>query len=337
MIYSGQHRTGMENEMPCNAALADSGDLAEPFRNVAGLPEGSRTAADGPARSGSGEDHSRTVDDLPDTASAVSGITYAPFPVPRPRILLGGEKDLMSLLKYIIDSNGFDCILTDNCADAIALAETEQPALIALDDTLCDESAAAAREKLYQNPKTRHIPALIMAGDPVHSEDFAACPDGTEYVMKPVLPEVFIGRLHDLMRASSGLSAKVLRFADIVMDPEAHRVYRGGRCVRLGPVEYRILQHLLEYPRKVFSREQILASIRTHSDYNAARSIDVQISRIRKALCEHGEPNYIRTVRGLGYSLDVAPDGPAAYVPRPILIQHTRKPPRSDAVVTASR
>lgn len=248
---------------------------------------------------------------------------YSIAAVAKPVIMLVGEKGFVSLLKYIVENNGFNCILTEDPAEAIALAEIECPDVIALDDVLPAGSVLAVRQKMYQNLRSRHIPVLILAGIKVRPEDLSMCfAERTSFILKPFLPDAFISRLADLVRqSSSAVNTNVLRFFDIIMEHDAHRVYRNQRCVRLSPIEYRILQHLLEYPRKVLSREQILATIRAHSDQAAARSVDVHISRIRKALCEQGEPNYIRTVRNLGYALDAAPDGPTTYSVRPKLIR----------------
>jgi len=327
-----QHRT----------ALPDVGRPAEYIRNTADEIQESSShfdRASRPGLTGGRRGHSTMVCEQTDSAAKMIDTTYSLTPAGKPLVLLAGEKGFISLLKYIIENNGFNCILTEDFAEAIALAEIEQPDLIALDDTLPGESAMAVRKRIYQNWATRHIPALILADGSVRPEDSTMWfPEGTHYVLKPFMPEVFIGRLHDLVRQSSStVNTNVLRFGDIVMERDAHRVYRSQRCVRLCPVEYRVLQQLLEHPRKVLSREQILDGVRAHCEHPAARSIDVHISRIRKALCERCEPNYIRTVRGLGYSLDAAPDGPAAYIIHPRLIRTPRKSPRLDTRVAAGR
>jgi two-component system phosphate regulon response regulator PhoB len=290
----------MENSMQQGTALPDVGRPVEHFRNTADVVRG----------------RTHSAEEAIDTA-------YSMTPAVKPLVLLAGEKGFISLLKYIVENNGFNCILTEDLAEAIALAEIERPDLISLDDMLPRGSALATRQKIYQNLRTRHIPVLISAGSSVWPEDPTMWfTESTNYIMKPFLPDAFISRLHDLVRqSSSAVGTNVLRFADIIMEHDAHRVYRSQRCIRLSPVMHRVLQQLLEYPRKVLSRQQILATVRVHSDHAAAaRSVDVHISRIRKALCEQGEPNYIRTVRGVGYSLDAAPDGPATYIIRPKLI-----------------
>jgi two-component system phosphate regulon response regulator PhoB len=304
-------------------ALPDVGRPVELFRNTADVIQESRAHFEGVSATGltGGGGCSTRVCDRTHSAETI-GTMYSLTPAVKPLVLLAGERGFTSLLKYIVENNGFNCILTEDLAEAITLAEIERPDLIALDDMLPAGSALAVRQKIYQNLSTRHIPVLILADGSIRPEaSIMSFAEGTHYILKPFLPDAFISRLHDVARQSpSAVSTNVLRFADIIMERDAHRVYRSQRCIHLCPVEYRVLQQLLEYPRKVFSREQILATVRAHSDHAAARSVDVHISRIRKALCEHGEPNYIRTVRGLGYSLDAAPEGPATYITRPRLI-----------------
>jgi two-component system phosphate regulon response regulator PhoB len=85
------------------------------------------------------------------------------------------------------------------------------------------------------------------------------------------------------------------------MDLAAHRVRRDGVPVDLGPTEYRLLRHLLENPRRVFSRQQLLETVWPHSEDIELRTVDVHIRRLRLAL---GEPDIVRTVRSAGYALD---------------------------------
>ena len=92
---------------------------------------------------------------------------------------------------------------------------------------------------------------------------------------------------------------------DIVMDRVSHRVKRGSRDVHLGPTEFRILDHLMQHPGRVFSREQLLDAVWGSDVYVEARTVDVHIGRLRKALMVGEETDPIRTVRSAGYALDV--------------------------------
>jgi len=96
---------------------------------------------------------------------------------------------------------------------------------------------------------------------------------------------------------------------DIEMDRAAHRVRRSGTEVHLGPTEYRLLDHLIQHPGRVFSREQLLDAVWGSDVYVEARTVDVHVGRLRKALNIEGAPDPIRTVRSAGYSLDAASVG----------------------------
>jgi two-component system phosphate regulon response regulator PhoB len=89
------------------------------------------------------------------------------------------------------------------------------------------------------------------------------------------------------------------------MDVAMHRVRRSGKTVQLGPTEFRLLRHLLENPGRVFSRERLLDAVWSHDSDIDARTVDVHVRRLRRALNEGGRADLVRTVRSAGYSLDL--------------------------------
>ena len=107
-----------------------------------------------------------------------------------------------------------------------------------------------------------------------------------------------------LRRIRPGLAEDRLSQGDIVVDRVAHRGRRGEREVHLGPTEFRLLDHLMQHPGRVFSREQLLDAVWGSDVYVEVRTVDVHIGRLRKALIEGEESDPIRTVRSAGYSLD---------------------------------
>jgi two-component system phosphate regulon response regulator PhoB len=88
------------------------------------------------------------------------------------------------------------------------------------------------------------------------------------------------------------------------MDLVAHKVKRGSETVQLGPTEFRLLRHFLEHPGRVFSRERLLDTVWGHDSDIEARTVDVHIRRLRKAINAGGRSDIIRTVRSAGYALD---------------------------------
>lgn len=115
-----------------------------------------------------------------------------------------------------------------------------------------------------------------------------------------------LARLRAVMRRiRPGLADDKIVIGDITMDRVSHRVHRGSRDVHLGPTEFRILDHLMQHPGRVFSREQLLDAVWGSDVYVEARTVDVHIGRLRKALMVGEEFNPIRTVRSAGYALDI--------------------------------
>jgi two-component system phosphate regulon response regulator PhoB len=128
-----------------------------------------------------------------------------------------------------------------------------------------------------------------------------------DYVTKPFSPAEVIARLRAVLRrASPSTAVETLEYEGITLDLAGHRVERAGRNIHLGPTEFRLLRHLMEHPGRVYSREQLLDAVWGRDIYVEARTVDVHIRRLRKALNEGGAADLIRTVRSAGYSLDKA-------------------------------
>jgi two-component system phosphate regulon response regulator PhoB len=109
-----------------------------------------------------------------------------------------------------------------------------------------------------------------------------------------------------IRRAQPSAGEDVLRYADLTMDLVAHRVSRNSAPIHLGPTEFRLLRHFLQYPGRVFSREQLLDRVWGQDAEVEIRTVDVHIRRLRKALNANGGGDLLRTVRSVGYALDSA-------------------------------
>ncbi|MGL3210635.1 winged helix-turn-helix domain-containing protein [Bradyrhizobium sp. BR 1433] len=226
----------------------------------------------------------------------------------RPVLLLAGEKAYIDLLKHLLEKEAFNCLLADESNDIACLADTSRPNLIVLDSAIGRDSPMTVRRQLYSNDTTRRIPVIIMAYgfDEVDSTRCLKI-EPTDYLLKPFPVVDLIRRINGMLcpvqLATEG--GGVLSFLDIVMDLKAYQLFRNGREVHLGPIEFRILRHFMSNPCQVFSRQQLLQVVWGKDVHVVARTVDVHMARIRKALNEDGKPNYIRTVHAIGYSLDV--------------------------------
>jgi two-component system phosphate regulon response regulator PhoB len=107
-----------------------------------------------------------------------------------------------------------------------------------------------------------------------------------------------------LRRAHPASGANILTYGGVVMDLGTHRVTRESRACHLGPTEFRLLRFLMEHPGRVYTREQLLDAVWGRDIYVEARTVDVHIRRLRKAINAPGQHDLIRTVRSAGYALD---------------------------------
>src|SRR5690606_38005208 len=136
------------------------------------------------------------------------------------------------------------------------------------------------------------------------------------YVTKPFSMAELVARIRAVLRRTApALAGNVTVFADIVLDREVCRVRRGDRDIRLGPTEFRLLDALMQRPGRVLSREQLLDRVWGREVYVEARTVDVHIGRLRKALNAVGDNDPIRTVRSYGYALDDTYSGPGPGLP----------------------
>ena len=125
-----------------------------------------------------------------------------------------------------------------------------------------------------------------------------------DYISKPFSPAELIARIKALIRRSSSSQNQSLNYEDIYILTDEHKVFRDKTRIKLGPTEYRLLVYLMENPRRVFSREQLLDAVWGREVYVESRTVDTHIRRLRKAINIEGTKNLIRTVRASGYSLD---------------------------------
>lgn len=240
----------------------------------------------------------------PEDVRSARGVAGA---VMKPSILVvEDEPALAELLRYNLESQGFEVRHGGDGDEALLLVSERQPDLIVLDWMLPSISGIEVCRQLRRKSETRGIPIILLTARSEETDRVRGLESGADdYVTKPFSPGELIARIRAVLRRSRpALSEETLNFADLSMDLTAHRVTRGGREIHLGPTEFRLLRHFMENPGRVFSREQILDAVWGRDIYIEQRTVDVHIRRLRKALNEFGGRELIRTVRSAGYAID---------------------------------
>jgi two-component system phosphate regulon response regulator PhoB len=236
----------------------------------------------------------------------------------RPRILLvEDEAPLLTLLRYNLEKAGFVVAEAVDGQEAVQAVIANAPDLVLLDWMLPVMSGLEVCRQIRRRHETRHLPVIMLTARTDSQDTVRALDHGADdYVEKPFVMEALLARIRALLRRTGSTAAKgVLRFHDLVLDQDAHRVSRAGRSIHLGPTEYRLLEFLIRQPRRVFTREQVLDGVWGRDIHVEPRTVDVHVRRLRKAINGPGEPDLVRTVRAAGYALDFENDMHAPQVP----------------------
>ncbi len=214
------------------------------------------------------------------------------------------DETLRSGLKYNLEKEGYRVSLAKDGEEALMMAEEDRPDLFVLDWMLPKAPGIEVCRRLRQRQETRNTPIVMLTARSDESERIRGLDTGADdYIVKPFSMTELLARLRAVMRRiRPGLAEDKLTVGDIVIDRASHRVKRAGREIHLGPTEYRLLDHLMQFPGRVFSREQLLNAVWGSDVYVETRTVDVHIGRLRKAL---GDNDPIRTVRAAGYAIDV--------------------------------
>jgi two-component system phosphate regulon response regulator PhoB len=159
--------------------------------------------------------------------------------------------------------------------------------------------------RLKLNRETREIPIIMLSARSEEVDKVRGLETGADdYMIKPYSVIELMARVRgQLRRTRAAAMGQKLRFEDIVLDAETFEVFRDNQPLKLGPTEFRLLSVFMEKPRRVWSRDQLLDRVWSRETDVETRTVDVHIGRLRKALCQNGGRDLLRTVRGAGYAL----------------------------------
>jgi len=225
-----------------------------------------------------------------------------------PYVLVVEDEDaLATLLHYNLDKEGYQVGLAGDGEEALTMASERAPDLVILDWMLPKVSGIEVCRRLRGRAETRNVPIIMLTARGEESDRIRGLDTGADdYVVKPFSMVELTARVRAVLRRiRPGLADDRITVGDIIIDRVAHRVKRQGKEVHLGPTEFRLLDYLMQHPGRVFSREQLLDAVWGSDVYVEARTVDVHIGRLRKALNGSSDGDPIRTVRSAGYSLDV--------------------------------
>lgn len=220
-------------------------------------------------------------------------------------LIVEDETAISALLEYNLQREGFETALAEDGDLALLMAKERVPDLILLDWMIPKLSGVEVCRRLRRRDETSSVPIIMLSARGEEDDRVTGLDVGADdYLVKPFSIPELLARIRALLRRTeSKLSSDGIKIGELEIDTKAHRVSRAKQEIHLGPTEFRLLEHFMRRPGQVFSREQLLDAVWGHDVYVEARTVDVHIGRLRKALKMSGRTDPIRTVRSAGYAL----------------------------------
>ncbi len=217
-------------------------------------------------------------------------------------LIVDDEEDVLELVRYNLDKNGYKLDTAASGEDALAKARAKIPDLIILDLMLPGIDGLEVCKKLKNDPKTQNIPIIMLTAKSEESDIITGLELGADdYVTKPFSPKVLIARVRRILQRNivRDQEQAPIKIHDLTIDPSRRQVFIKDKPVDLTFTEFNILCILAKRPGLVFTRYQIVDSMHGDNYLVTDRAIDVQIVSLRKKLGSCSK--YIETVRGVGY------------------------------------
>ena len=224
----------------------------------------------------------------------------------KPFVLIAEDESAVSeLLLYNLQKEDYEVAIAADGEEALMMIDERAPDLILLDWMLPKVSGIEVCRRIRSGGANPNMPIIMLTARGEESDRIRGLDTGADdYVTKPFSTTELMARVRAVLRRiRPGLKEDKIAVGDIVIDRVAHRVMRDEGEIHLGPTEFRLLDYFMQHPGRVFSREQLLDTVWGSDVYVEARTVDVHVGRLRKALRQDGGEDPIRTVRSAGYAL----------------------------------
>lgn len=217
-------------------------------------------------------------------------------------LVVDDEQDLVKLVRFNLEKDGYKVISAFNGEDALFLARKERPALIILDLMLPGIDGLEVCKKLKADQELTNIAIIMLTAKGEESDITVGLKLGADdYVTKPFSPKELVARVQAVLRRAkiSSTTKDYIEIEGLKIDVNKHEVTIKNEIIPLTLTEFKILHQLASKPGRVFTRDQLLDAVSGSETFVVDRTIDVHIASLRKKLSAFA--NRIITIRGIGY------------------------------------
>ena len=215
-------------------------------------------------------------------------------------IAIDDEKDILLLLKFNLESEGYHVKTASSGKEGIEIAEEFNPDLILIDIMMPDMDGIETCRRFREIEKFQSTYIIFLtARVEEYSEVAAFDAGGDDYITKPIKPRALISRINSFYKRNSSKenSKNVINIGNLTIDKDSYVVKLDDKEIFFPKKEFELLFFLANNPKKVYSRESLLRNIWGADVHVVARTVDVHIRKIREKLGQ----DYISTIKGVGY------------------------------------
>lgn len=218
-------------------------------------------------------------------------------------LVIEDERPIADLERMYLTREGFGVHVEYDGEAGLAAVQRLKPVAIVLDVGLPGLDGTEICRRLRAGDDW--TPVLFVTARDEEVERVLGLEMGADdYLVKPFSPRELVARLKAVLRRAQGSqSVRLLRAGQVSVDPGARRVNVDGQPVELTATEFDLLAYLVQHPGRVYSREHLLSAVWGYAAAAGTRTVDVHVSQLRNKL---GEASPIRTVRGVGYSVEAS-------------------------------
>ena len=228
----------------------------------------------------------------------------------KPTILVvDDERHIVELVRFNLEKEGYRVITAQDGKEACSLASAEKPDLIILDVMLPEMDGFEVCRVIQRDSTISDVPIIMLTARTEELDKVLGLEIGADdYITKPFSPRELLARVKARLRRSAKKSPKlpddngVIRTDGLVIDPQRFEVSLEGEKLDLTPKEFELIRFLARSPGRVLTRDYLLENIWGYEYLGDTRTVDVHIRHLRQKIeSDPANPQYIETVRGIGY------------------------------------
>ncbi len=227
------------------------------------------------------------------------------FDMKKKIIVIEDEKDIVDLVSYNLQKEGFEVAFSLDGEDALNKIKKGKYDLIVLDLMLPGIKGLELCKILKGTEETAHIPIIMLTAKGEEIDKIVGLEMGADdYITKPFSPREMVARVKAVLRRSveKPKKDKVLMIGNIEVNTETYQVRKRNKPVKLSTTEFKLLLFLMEREGKVFTRDMLLDAAWKDEAFVEPRTVDVHIRRLRAQIEDDpSKPEFVKTRRGFGY------------------------------------